>query len=119
MCKGVALKLIVDREREIRAFIPKEYWTIEADFSSFKAILEKYHGKEIEIPSGEVADEILNNLSKSFKIESVTEKEKNKAAREVFKTSTLQQLASTKLGFAPAKTMKIAQKLYEVLIYGS
>ena len=117
--QSVALKLIVDREREIRAFIPKEYWTIEADFSSFKAILEKYHGKEIEIPSGEVADEILNNLSKSFKIESVTEKEKNKAAREVFKTSTLQQLASTKLGFAPAKTMKIAQKLYEGVDLGS
>ncbi len=117
--QSVALKLIVDREREIRAFVPKEYWTIEADFSSFKAILEKYHGKEIEIPNEETADEILNNLSKSFKIESVTEKEKNKAAREVFKTSTLQQLASTKLGFAPAKTMKIAQKLYEGVDLGS
>ena len=117
--QSVALKLIVDREREIRAFVPKEYWTIEADFSSFKAILEKYRGKEIEIPNEEAADEILNNLSKSFKIESVTEKEKNKAAREVFKTSTLQQLASTKLGFAPAKTMKIAQKLYEGVDLGS
>ena len=117
--QSVALKLIVDREREIRAFVPKEYWTIEADFSSFKAILEKYHGKTIEIPNEEGADEILNNLSKSFKIESVTEKEKNKAAREVFKTSTLQQLASTKLGFAPAKTMKIAQKLYEGVDLGS
>ena len=117
--QSVALKLIVDREREIRAFVPKEYWTIEADFSSFKAILEKYRGKEIEISNEEAADEILNNLSKSFKIESVTEKEKNKAAREVFKTSTLQQLASTKLGFAPAKTMKIAQKLYEGVDLGS
>ena len=117
--QSVALKLIVDREREIRAFVPKEYWTIEADFSSFKAILEKYRGKEIEIPNEETADEILNNLSKSFKIESATEKEKNKAAREVFKTSTLQQLASTKLGFAPAKTMKIAQKLYEGVDLGS
>lgn len=117
--QSVALKLIVDREREIRAFVPKEYWTIEADFSSFKAILEKYRGKEIEIPNEEAADEILNNLSKSFKIESVTEKEKNKAAREVFKTSTLQQLASTKLGFAPAKTMKIAQNLYEGVDLGS
>ncbi len=117
--QSVALKLIVDREREIRAFVPKEYWTIDADFSSFKAILEKYRGKEIEIPDEETADEILNNLSKSFKIESVTEKEKNKAAREVFKTSTLQQLASTKLGFAPAKTMKIAQKLYEGVDLGS
>ena len=117
--QSVALKLIVDREREIRAFVPKEYWTIEADFSTFKAILEKYHGKEIEIPNEVAADEILAQLSRSFKIESVTEKEKNKAAREVFKTSTLQQLASTKLNFAPSKTMKIAQQLYEGVDLGS
>lgn len=117
--QSVALKLIVDREREIRNFIPREYWTIEADFSSFKAILEKYHGKEVEIPNEVAADEILEKLSRSFKIESVTEKEKNKAAREVFKTSTLQQLASTKLNFAPSKTMKIAQQLYEGVDLGS
>ena len=117
--QSVALKLIVDREREIRAFVPKEYWTIEADFSTFKAILEKYHGKEVEIPNEVAADEILDKLSRSFKIESVTEKEKNKAAREVFKTSTLQQLASTKLNFAPSKTMKIAQQLYEGVDLGS
>ena len=117
--QSVALKLIVDREREIRAFVSKEYWTIEADFSTFKAILEKYHGKEIEIPNEVAADEILAQLSRSFKIESVTEKEKNKAAREVFKTSTLQQLASTKLNFAPSKTMKIAQQLYEGVDLGS
>ena len=117
--QSVALKLIVDREREIRAFVPKEYWTIEADFSTFKAILEKYHGKEIEIPNEVAADEILAQLSRSFKIESVTEKEKNKAAREVFKTSTLQQLASTKLNFAPSKTMKIAQQLYEGVDLGN
>ena len=117
--QSVALKLIVDREREIRAFVPREYWTIEADFSSFKAILEKYHGKEVEIPNEVAADEILDKLSRSFKIESVTEKEKNKAAREVFKTSTLQQLASTKLNFAPSKTMKIAQQLYEGVDLGS
>lgn len=117
--QSVALKLIVDREREIRAFVPREYWTIEADFSSFKAVLEKYHGKEIEIPNEVAADEILDKLSRSFKIESVTEKEKNKAAREVFKTSTLQQLASTKLNFAPSKTMKIAQQLYEGVDLGN
>ena len=117
--QSVALKLIVDREREIRAFVPREYWTIEADFSSFKAILEKYHGKEIEIPNEIAADEILAKLSRSFKIESVSEKEKNKAAREVFKTSTLQQLASSKLNFAPSKTMRIAQKLYEGVDLGS
>ena len=117
--QSVALKLIVDREREIRAFVPREYWTIEADFSSFKAVLEKYHGKEIEIPNEVAADEILDKLSRSFKIELGTEKEKNKAAREVFKTSTLQQLASTKLNFAPSKTMKIAQQLYEGVDLGN
>ena len=111
--QSVALKLIVDREREIQSFIPREYWTIEADFKDFKASLDKYHGKDIEIPNEAQADEILSNLSKSFKIESVTEKEKNKVAREVFKTSTLEQAASNKLGFAPSKTMKIAQDLYE------
>ena len=111
--QSVALKLIVDREREIQAFVPREYWTIEADFKDFKATLDKYHGKEVEIPNEVEADEILSKLSKSFKIESVTEKEKNKSAREVFKTSTLQQAASNKLGFAPSKTMKLAQDLYE------
>ena len=117
--QSVALKLIVDREREIQAFVPKEYWTIEADFNSFKAVLDKYHGKDIEIPNELAADEILDKLSKSFKIDSVTEKEKNKAAREVFRTSTLQQTASSKLNFAASKTMRIAQKLYEGIDLGS
>ncbi len=117
--QSVALKLIVDREREIQSFIPKEYWTIEADFKDFNATLEKYHGKEIEIPDEASANEILSGLSKSFKIDNVSEKEKNKSAREVFKTSTLQQAASSKLGFAPSKTMKIAQSLYEGTDLGS
>ncbi len=116
--QSVALKLIVDREREIKAFVPKEYWTIEADFASFKAVLEKYQGKDIEIPDEVSADNILKALSKSFKIASVTEKDKNKSAREVFRTSTLQQVASNKLGFAASKTMKIAQKLYEGIDLG-
>lgn len=117
--QSVALKLIVDREREIQAFVPKEYWTIEADFGDFNAILEKYHGKAIEIPDEVSANEILEHLSKSFKIESVEEKEKKKSAREVFKTSTLQQVASSKIGFAPSKTMKVAQTLYEGIDLGN
>ena len=117
--QSVALKLIVDREREIEAFVPTEYWTIEADFNDFKATLEKYHGKEIEIPNEVAADEILEKLSKVFKIDSVTEKERKRAAKEVFRTSTLQQVASSKLGFAASKTMKIAQKLYEGIDLGS
>ena len=111
--QSVALKLIVDREREILAFIPKEYWTIEADFKDFKANLETYKEKDIEIPNEEEADKILDSLTNTFTIKSVEEKEKKRSAKEVFKTSTLQQACSNKLGFAASKTMKIAQKLYE------
>ena len=111
--QSVALKLIVDREREILAFIPKEYWTIEADFKDFKANLETYKEKAIEIPNEKEADKILDRLTNTFTIKKVEEKEKKRSAKEVFKTSTLQQACSNKLGFAASKTMKIAQKLYE------
>ncbi|MBO5095950.1 MAG: type I DNA topoisomerase [Bacilli bacterium] len=111
--QSVALKLIVDREREILAFVPEEYWTIEADFKDFTAELEKFRGKKIEIKSEVEANEVLENLSKSFKIEDVTETKKNRKSKEVFKTSTLQQVASSKLNFSASKTMKTAQKLYE------
>ena len=111
--QSVALKLIVDREREILAFIPKEYWTIEADFKDFTAELFKYKNNDIEINTELEADEIISKLAKSFNIESIEEKDKKKQAKEVFKTSTLQQMASTRLNFAASKTMKIAQKLYE------
>jgi len=117
--QSVALKLIVDREREILAFVPEEYWTIEADFKTFNASLEKYHGKKIEIKTEYEANEILDKLSKSFKITDVSEKEKNKKSKEPFKTSTLQQMASTRLNFASSKTMKIAQKLYEGIDLGN
>lgn len=117
--QSVALKLIVDREREILAFVPKEYWTIEADFKDFVAVLDTYHGKEVEIANENEADAILEKLSKSFKIASIEEKEKNRSSKEVFKTSTLQQVASSKLGFAASKTMKLAQKLYEGIDMGS
>lgn len=111
--QSVALKLIVDREREILAFIPKEYWTIEADFKDFKANLETYKEKVIEIPNEKEADKILDSLTNTFTIKKVEEKEKKRSAKEVFKTSTLQQACSNKLGYAASKTMKIAQKLYE------
>jgi len=117
--QSVALKLVVDREREIEAFKEEEYWLIEADFKDFKALLEKYRGKEIEIKGEKEADDILSQLSKSFIIESTTKKEKKKAAPLPFKTSTLQQVASNKLGFNSGKTMKVAQKLYEGADLGS
>ena len=117
--QSVALKLIVDREREILAFVPEEYWTIEADFKTFKASLEKYHGKKVEIKNEAEADEILSKLSLSFKIDSVEEKEKLKKPKDPFRTSTLQQMAANRLNFSSSKTMQIAQKLYEGMNIGS
>lgn len=111
--QSVALKLIVDREREIEAFNSEEYWTIEADFKDFKAELFNYNNKDIKINNELEADEILNKLSNAFKIVNVETKSKNKNAVMPFTTSTLQQEASTKLGFDAKKTMSLAQKLYE------
>lgn len=111
--QSVALKLIVDREREINAFVPEEYWSIEADFKDFIATLEKYHGKKIEIHSENEADEILGKLSKSFKLENVESKDTKKSSKPAFITSTMQRMAATSINFAPSKTMRVAQKLYE------
>lgn len=117
--QSVALKLIVDREREIQAFIPEEYWTIEANFPEFSASLEKLKDKKIEIHNETEVDKILADLKPEFTVDLVEQKEKNKSAKEVFKTSTLQQVAINKLGFAASKTMSIAQKLYEGIDIGT
>lgn len=117
--QSVALKLIVDREREIQAFVEEEYYTIKAIFPEFEADLEKYKGKDIEIKSSVEADEILEKLGKVFEIVKIESKEKNKKSKMPFKTSTLQQVAVNKLNFASSKTMRIAQKLYEGIDLGS
>ena len=111
--QSVALKLIVDREREIEAFKCEEYWTITGIFPTFEAEMFQYNHKDIEIKDEIQANDILDKLSKSFKIESVDKKKKNKQSKPPFITSSLQQEASTKLGFNARKTMQIAQKLYE------
>ena len=111
--QSVALKLIVDREREIEAFIPEEYFEIEAKFNDFDAKLDTYNHKKIEIKKESEAKEIVSKLSNAFKIESIDKKEKAKKSKFPFTTSTLEQEASTKLGFTSKKTMMIAQKLYE------
>ena len=111
--QSVALKLIVDREREIEAFIPEDYYEIDANFSEFSAKLDTYNHKKIEIKTEFEAKEIISKLSKAFKIESVDKQEKNKKAKPPYITSTLQQDASTKLNFTSKKTMMLAQKLYE------
>ena len=111
--QSVALKLIVDREREISNFNSEEYWTITSKFDEIEADLFNYNHKDIEINTEEEADSILSKLSDKYKIESVERKKKSKKSKPPFITSTLQQEASTKLGFTAKKTMSIAQKLYE------
>lgn len=111
--QSVALKLIVDKEREIEAFIPEEYWTITAIFKDYEAELFKYKEDDIELHSKEEADAVLNKISDKYTVESIEKKEKARKSKFPFITSTLQQEASTKLGFPAKKTMSIAQKLYE------
>lgn len=117
--QSVALKLIVEREREIESFKSEEYFTIEALFNEFEASLSKYKDKKIEIKTEKEADEILSKLSNAFKIEEVVTKEKSKKSKPAFTTSTLTQMASIKLGFSASKTMRIAQGLYEGKQLGS
>ena len=111
--QSVALKLIVDREREIEAFIPEDYYEIDAIFDEFEAKLDTYNHKKIEINSEEEAKRILECLDKTFNIAGIDKKEKAKKAKPPYITSTLQQDASSKLNFASKKTMSLAQKLYE------
>ncbi len=111
--QSVALKLIVDREKEINEFIPEEYFTIEAHFNDFDATLSKYKNKKIEIKTEVEANEILNKLSNAFKIKDVKETTKSRKSKPPFTTSTLTQMASSKLNFTAAKTMRLAQGLYE------
>ena len=111
--QSVALKLIVDREREINNFIPEEYYIITAYMKDFEAELYQYNHKDYKIKTKVECDDVLSKLTKSFKILDVTSKEKKKASKYPFTTSTLQQEASNKLNFTGKKTMSIAQKLYE------
>lgn len=117
--QSVALKLIVDREREIAAFTPEEYWKITAIFPEYEADLFKYKDDEIELHSEEEANKVLDSLGEEYKVESIEKKEKARKSKFPFTTSTLQQEASTKLGFPARKTMSIAQKLYEGIDLGS
>lgn len=111
--QSVALKLIVDREREIENFKKEEYWTITGIFDEFESELFNYDHKDIEIKTEDEANAILEKLNKDFIVSSIESKKKNKKAKPPFITSTLQQEASTKLNFTAKKTMSIAQKLYE------
>lgn len=124
--QSVALRLIVEREREIEAFKKEEYWTIEAEFSKdnqkFTAVLHSLDGKKLEkfdINNDRQAREILEKINNSqFKVARVEQKAIKKNSPAPFTTSTLQQRANRMLGFSAKQTMVIAQQLYEGIKLG-
>ena len=118
--QSVALRMICEREEEIEAFVPKEYWSIhtimDKDGKLFEAEVNKYKNKKIEINNEEEANKIkefLLNPETEFVVDKVTKKETKRKPTAPFITSTLQRAASSKLGFGVSKTMQVAQKLYE------
>jgi DNA topoisomerase-1 len=120
----VALRMIVEREREIQAFIPEEYWSIIAKLEAheppqFNARLVKFKGKNIEVKNQAEADHILDIVKKSeLRVESVVTKEKKRNPVPPFTTSKLQQDAARRLRFTVKKTMMLAQRLYEGIELG-
>ena len=121
----VALRLIVEREREIRAFVPREYWTIHARLAAaeppvFEAKLVRYRGEEIEISSEAEAQRILQALEPAvWQVATVQQKEKRRYPPPPFTTSKLQQEAYNKLRFTAKRTMALAQRLYEGVELGA
>ncbi len=111
--QSAALKIIVDREKEIEAFTPEEYWKIQAVFKAFEAELTNIDKKRAKLPDEAAADALLADLSKTFTVESIKERDRKRAPKPPFTTSSLQQEASNRLNFNGQKTMMIAQKLYE------
>jgi DNA topoisomerase-1 len=121
----VALRLIVEREQEIRAFVPREYWTIHAllgagEPPSFEAKLIKYKGEDIEVPDEAEAQRVLAAVQKAiWQVSSVAQKEKRRFAPPPFTTSKLQQAGYNRLRFTAKRTMMLAQRLYEGVELGS
>ncbi|MBR4627716.1 MAG: type I DNA topoisomerase [Ruminococcus sp.] len=118
--QSVAVRLVVDRENEIRRFVPKEYWSIDAKFMApssrkvFEASLIAVDGEKLEIPDQAASDGLLERLRDAeYTVSSVKKRVTKKQPAPPFITSTLQQEASRKLGFSAKRTMKAAQELYE------
>ena len=115
--QSAALKIICDRENEIRAFKPEEYWTITAEFRKnrkFEAKLTEFRGKKLVIKDKEQNDSILDELGKgAYSVKSLEEKDRMRKPAAPFTTSSLQQDAANKLNFTTKKTMLVAQQLYE------
>ncbi|PYT54800.1 MAG: type I DNA topoisomerase [Acidobacteria bacterium] len=115
----VALRLIVEREQEIRAFVPQEYWTIHAMLDAgeppiFEAKLFKYKGEDIEVSNQEAAEKIVAAVSKTeWQVATVVQKEKKRNPPPPFTTSKLQQAAYNRLRYTAKRTMALAQRLYE------
>ena len=123
--QSVATRLVVDRENEIRAFQPREYWSLDVKLDRIGkpgSFVAHYHGedKKRELGSEKEVDEILGDIQgKEFTVTNVKKSEKKRSAAPPFTTSTLQQEASRKLNMTPKRTMAIAQQLYEgVDVYG-
>ena len=121
--QSVALKLIVEREKEINAFVPVEYWTIDAKFEKdgigFSASLAKINGEKAELHNEEEAMAAYNACQGEFTISAIKETSKSTAPFKPFITSTLQQEASNRLNFSAKRTMTIAQRLYEGVDIGN
>jgi DNA topoisomerase-1 len=117
--QSVALRLIVEREQEIRAFVPQEYWSIHAMLEAgeppiFEAKLAKYKGEDIAINNQEAADAVLAAVKRAkWQVASVAQKEKKRNPPPPFTTSKLQQAAYNRLRYTAKRTMGIAQRLYE------
>ena len=116
--QSVALRLLRDREAEITAFVPEEYWEIDAHLKNgepFVASVTKRDGEKLSVPSGAAAEVVDAEIRAAgeIRVVKVEEKERKRNPSAPFITSTLQQAASSQLGFTPKRTMRIAQELYE------
>ncbi|QTJ50023.1 type I DNA topoisomerase [Dolosigranulum pigrum] len=122
--QSIALKMICDREDEIRKFEPEEYWSIEAKFkksrSKFEAKFFRLNGKKKDLPNNEAVQEVIAKIDENqpFNIDKVNRKERRRNPQPPFTTSSLQQEAANKLNFRTSKTMMVAQQLYEGIKLG-